>query len=408
MSRVTVITAGHASTCPRMLKAADALHGAGYHVHLVSANFSPWAATADRSVFASRPWTSVVVDYSRQSAAVTAIATSLRWRLATAFARRGAQQSAWWAVTRSYSRAHDELVAAAAATGADFYYGGTTGGLAVTCEVAERTGKPYALDLEDWHVAESIADDAATQHACADRIHRRVLPGARFVTTSTRGIAAAAAERYGIEPVTIHNVFPLPPAAPSFDAHGERLRVCWFGQTIGAGRGLEAIVDIAARAGVAIDLDLRGRVAGDFGAVLTARAAASHVRLSLLPPLPPDALVDWCRSYHVGLGVEPQDVRNKELCLSNKICTYLLAGVAVVANDSPGQRVLASDAGEGIAWHRSGDVDAAAQALRRWFACRDALRRSREASWRAAAGRWHWEHGEERGALVAQVARVAG
>ena len=34
-ARICVVTAGHLSTSPRMLKAADALHAAGYHVRVV-------------------------------------------------------------------------------------------------------------------------------------------------------------------------------------------------------------------------------------------------------------------------------------------------------------------------------------------------------------------------------------
>ncbi len=46
--RVCVVTAGHMSTCPRMLKAADALYGAGFDVRVVSASHTPWAVEADK------------------------------------------------------------------------------------------------------------------------------------------------------------------------------------------------------------------------------------------------------------------------------------------------------------------------------------------------------------------------
>jgi len=54
--RIVVATAGHLSTTPRMLKAADALHEAGYRVRVVSANHTPWAHAADHAVIASRGW----------------------------------------------------------------------------------------------------------------------------------------------------------------------------------------------------------------------------------------------------------------------------------------------------------------------------------------------------------------
>ena len=39
--KVCVVTAGHLSTCPRKLKAADALHADGYVVRVVSAVHTP-------------------------------------------------------------------------------------------------------------------------------------------------------------------------------------------------------------------------------------------------------------------------------------------------------------------------------------------------------------------------------
>ena len=46
--RICVITSGHLATCPRMVKAADALAEAGHAVRIVSAQFLDWAAEADR------------------------------------------------------------------------------------------------------------------------------------------------------------------------------------------------------------------------------------------------------------------------------------------------------------------------------------------------------------------------
>ena len=404
--RIVVLTSGHPSTSPRMLKAANTLHAAGYDVRLVSADFAPWATATDRAVFASRGWRSTVVEYARNRAPLGAATTSLRWRIASAVARRDPVAAPWWAVTRAYSRAHDELVRAALAESADLYYGGTTGGLAPTAEAAQRCGRPYALDLEDWHTGESAMPDAHVQHGLAARIEAQVLPQASFVTAGSGAMADAYQSRYGRRVTPIHNVFPLPAQAPVFESAHQRLKICWFGQTLGPHRGLEEAVDIVARSGVPCDFDLRGFDPQAFGGVLRARAAAADVRLTVLPPVAPGELVTWCRDYQVGISAEPQMVENRRLCLSNKLCTYLLAGLAVIATDTPGQREVAADAGDGIAWYATGEIESAARALQRWAASPAALLRSRQDGWTAAMTRWHWEHPQERGALLDLVARA--
>src|SRR5919204_38339 len=84
--RITIVTAGHLSTCLRMLKAADALHKAGYRIRVVSVNHTAWATAADRSVMATRRWEWTPIDYARATARLTQVATGARMRAAQAVA----------------------------------------------------------------------------------------------------------------------------------------------------------------------------------------------------------------------------------------------------------------------------------------------------------------------------------
>ena len=52
--RLALVTAGHLSTCPRMLKAADALAEEGYDVEVVSTRSTAWAVEADLALLAER------------------------------------------------------------------------------------------------------------------------------------------------------------------------------------------------------------------------------------------------------------------------------------------------------------------------------------------------------------------
>jgi hypothetical protein len=390
-----------------MLKAADALATAGHEVRVVSTRFLEWATDCDQSILSRElPWHSQTIDYSRAHAPATAIYTAIRQRAARAAAiAAGPENTPQWSVTRAFSRVHSELVAAAASAPADLIYGGTNGALAAAAEAAYRLNVPYAIDLEDLHTAESVAADASLQHALAARVESRAIPEASFVTTSSAPIADAYQQQYRIRPSVIHNVFSLPAAAPDMRRHSNSLRLYWFGQTIGPGRALEDVIDALALAGLPASIDLRGRPMVSYVDGLRARAATAPARISIevLPPIDPDALVDSCRSYDIGISTEDPSIENRRRCLSNKFCAYLLGGLAVIATDTPGQRSVQREVGCGAAWYTRGDLATLAAALERWHRDAQSLLASRVASWQAARERWHWEHPLERDTLLQLV-----
>jgi glycosyltransferase involved in cell wall biosynthesis len=97
------------------------------------------------------------------------------------------------------------------------------------------------------------------------------------------------------------------------------------------------------------------------------------------------------------------EVRNRQLCVTNKAFTYILAGVAVAMTDTPGQHALGVDLGDAAALVAPGDVDALASAFARWAADPAKLDHAKRTAWQAASRRWHWEHEAERGALYRLV-----
>ena len=389
-----------------MLKAADALHGAGYAVRVVSANHTPWAQAADREVVRSRGWEWTVVDYARETAAVARVATGARYKAANAVAAGvGVKRAPMSVVARAFSRAHDELVRAISSQPADFVYGGTTGALASVAEAAADLGVGYGIDLEDFHSGEHDDTNGDREHALAERIEGAVIAGATLVTASSPMISSAYASKYGVTPVTIHNTFSIAPAEGDTIPVGRPLRLYWFSQTIGAGRGLDDVIRASGHVAVPVELHVRGHApAASVGALRALQAdVAPKLTLVVHEPVPPDEMVPLARGYDAGLSCEEPAVLNRRLCLTNKIFTYLAAGVPVVLSRTPAQAALAPELGDAAVTYDTGDAGGLAKHLERW-AVPERRRVSRIAARAAAERRWHWEHPLDRGALLAQVA----
>ena len=407
--RVTVVTSGHLSTCPRMLKSADAFAAAGYDVRMVATCYESWAVDTDRDVRSRRGWPVDVFDYRRGKSGMTYVRTGARYRAARkAAALRGPARTPLSVVARAFGRVHAEIVRAATAAPCDLFYGGTTGALAAIAEAARRQSVPYGIDLEDWHSGESTGSDALFDNALASRVEASVLRGASFVTTSSEPIASVYTDLYGVRPAVVHNTFSLPTRAPDFArVDPSTLRLYWFSQTIGPGRGLEETVAAVGRAGIAAELSLRGRSQGGYVESLRSLAASQAPKLTVLhhPPAPPDTMVDLARGHDVGLAQEMMAVPNRRLCLTNKAFTYILAGLAVAISDTPGQHALGVDLGRGGALVTPGDIDALAAVFAGWAGDPAGLDCARRTAWSAAVRRWHWEHPLEEGALLDLVRR---
>jgi glycosyltransferase involved in cell wall biosynthesis len=390
-----------------MLKAADALAGAGYDVRMVATLHEPWATVTDLDVRLQRSWPVSVVNYRKGQSGATYWWTGAQHRAARmAVAALGSDRATMPVVARAFARVHAALVQAVCAQPAELIYGGTTGALAAIAEAARRSGTPFGIDFEDLHSAETSGPEAPAIDGLAARIERDVIRDAAFITTSSEAIAAEYQRRYSVDATVIHNTFPLPSKRPDWSrARPGVFRAYWFSQTIGPGRGLEAAVTALGRIGVDAELTLLGRAQEGYLKTIYAVAAAgvSRVAIHHQPPVAPDDMVDFVRGYDVGLALDCGMPLNRELCMTNKAFTYILAGVPVVMADTAGQRALGHDLGAGAALVPGGDVDALTAALAYWATNPAALDAAKRAAWERAANRWHWEHEAERGRLLRLV-----
>lgn len=410
MKRICVLTSGHLASTPRMLKAADALHEAGYQVRMVCAEHVDWAIEAGEQSRAMRSWRCDVVDWNPKSARRLYWKSRIRHKLSKyLLSLLGADRLSLGLVNRALCRVSSELLHAVTREPCDLIYGGTSGGLAIAALAAKQLGVPFALDLEDYHSEQQEGPEASWMHSGIERIEQQVLRQAAFLTAGSNGIATAYASKYGVRPITINNVFPLPSRIPPFDRpEGVSLRLYWFSQFIGHGRGLEDAIQASGRLGRPVWLGLIGSNRAEYTNKLTelAKRVSPGLRMEFLGHRSPDEMVEAARQADVGLALEIGVPRNRRLCVTNKIFTYMLAGLAVAATDTEGQRPIVEDLGEGGFCYPPGDIGALAGGLKRWAENPQALLRAKMASWEAAGRRWHWEHPLERGALLDAVGHV--
>jgi FkbM family methyltransferase len=402
MARICILTPGQIGTNPRTVKEADALHEAGHEVEVIATRMLDHVEPRDQALMRRIRWRLHRIELRHR----------LRWPLLRfgqlaarrAFLATGIGPSADLAY-RAYAW---PLRRAALATLADLYIAHYPDALPAAAAAARKYGARFAYDAEDFHLGDRPDDpDYDLERRLVHAIEARYLPGCAYVTAASPGIADAYARAYGIErPRVLLNTFPLAHAAPAATLRGTVRpgpSIYWFSQTIGPDRGIECAVRAIGLARSKPHLYLRGTPAPAYAGRLTnlAHEAGAAERVHLLPADEPDKMELLAAAYDAGLCSEPAGTQNNAIALSNKLFTYLLAGILPLLSDTPAQSRFAAEAGlTDLVYERENPV-ALATLLDLHLGEPSRLAAGRVRSWRLGQDRYNWER--EQGGLVAAV-----
>ena len=410
MARICLLTPGQPSVDPRLVKEADALYEAGHEVQVLCAHMIPWANVADRELLQTRPWRCTYVggDLKARSAEYW------RTRLRHGLARR--LPLAWPLSDRlrryAVCRVLPELADAAMRARADLYIAHYTGALVAAGDAARANRALFGFDAEDFEAGSySLAAGPSPMDRLIERFERQYLPRCSYVTAASPGIAEAYNAKYGIPlPTTILNVFPLaerPRELRAMPPNGP-LRLYWFSQTIGLGRGLEDVIQAMGQLkGCNIELHVRGRWAHGYKEALFSLATSVgvlHQQIYSHDPEPQSEMIRLAAIHDFGLALERKDTENHDLCIANKIFTYLLAGNAIIATTTRGQQPIMETIGDAGFCYEPGDVNALARGLRLSYENRNILQQARQKSWDWGTRCFNWDL--EKKKLVQQIEAV--
>ena len=406
MATIAIVTTGHLTTSPRVVREADALAAAGHDVVVTGVWLDAEQAEWDEALAATKRWRFVPAadlrGTTRRSKAAR-LAARARTRVARARMSLGLG-----ADLHALGYAVDALEAALRREAPALHVLHLEPALAIG-ERLLTNGARVMVDIEDWYSRITPAGampDALRREV--DRLERVVFRGARGATTTSRAMADALATHTGMTPAAVvyNGVSASDAPRASMPTDGP-LRLVWFSQTVAPGRGLELIAAALASLDTAWTLTVIG-AADDarrdwMRALLPTRAAT---QLHFVPKVSPDELGALVAAHHVGLALETGATPNLELTVSNKICHYLQCGLAVAATDTAGQReVMAQVPHAGVVVGRD-DAAALALALTGWIRDRAALLAGIDA--RRAAAHAALSADAQAARIVATAARALG
>ena len=240
-----------------------------------------------------------------------------------------------------------ELTSIALDNKADLYIGHNLGALPAIVKAAKKSNAKSIFDFEDFHRGE--AADGSLQTKMVKEIEDRYIPLVDSITTASTSITKAYQTIFPNKIITtINNCFPLEYASAQINAIPIiPLKLFWFSQYVGKQRGIEAIVAVMSLfPKEEITLTLLGSASTNIKQYFKNLMNSYNLKtdqLVFLDSVPEDQIASIASTHHIGLASEFVHNQNRDLCLTNKLFMYLLAGNAIVATDTSEQRSFLTD-----------------------------------------------------------------
>ena len=414
--KITLVTNAHISYNPRLLKEADALCDAGHDVRVVAVTNDLQRMMGDEIILAGRGWRCTRLNFAREhgDGRLKWAVSGLRMKAYTALAR---VFFGFGTAEKAFCRYLPETARAVMEEKADLYIAHNLQALPVAAKAARAANGLLGFDVEDFHVSEDSGELAdSLQQKLKEYIMGKYIRDCIHLSATSEAMADALVESFGVRrPVVIYNVFPLEYRAGVLSPEDRRAgpgsgdnrsyTAYWFSHVVSLDRGLQDFIRAMPLVNRRIELHLRGGIHGDAREKLLGLAAENGVtdQLHFHPPIHAEDLVRDASNYDFGLALEQPVSRNRLITVTNKIFTYILAGIAVIATDTPGQReVMAQAQGAGILYE-PGDFKSLAAHVNGLLEG-DKLMSAKRRAWRIGQSRFNWDC--EKSKLLASVATL--
>jgi glycosyltransferase involved in cell wall biosynthesis len=392
-----IISSGQPCGNPRMVKEAIALRQAGNQIKVIYCPLSPWGDAFDQELFQenhSIEWIRVGAHPIHQK---------------RAFFWCRIRKKVWEWVYRVFGDVCDaslkssvlfsqELRKAAVSQKAQIYIGHNLGSIGAVRAAATKFKGKACFDFEDYHRGEDVENSFHWQRV--KQIEDKYIPWLNTATASSPLIREAYQTNYSeIKIKSILNVFPKPEIDHFVSSDSSCLSLFWFSQFVGWGRGFEQIIHAAAHLSPQPTITLLGNCSDQMKhelLVFSQESGFDGEKLIFKGAIPANKIPLEAAKHHIGICSEDPETLNRDLCLTNKVFTYMSSKNALLLSNTKSQeRFLKENPGIGQLYNNN-DIDALVRVLQCYQSDRALLEKHRVTAYQLSQETFNWENEQQK------------
>ncbi len=389
--KIVLITTGQPSVNPRVVKEADALQAAGFDVTVLYSFFIQWAKEKDDVLLKNVAWSFKMIGGGQTQNKNTYLFTRLRCKLNNILSKYAGNK--FLIAEKAQARAYNELLHAAKKIKADWYIGHNLGALAIAAKAAKHNTAKAGFDFEDYYRGEGH-DEKTIERIVF--LENKYIPSLSYYSTASDFITRETKlshPHFNIPVITLLNCFPLT-QQPNFkekNINDNTLNLFWFSQTIGLNRGLEILIKaLKVINNSSIHLTLAGRCNTDFTDYLKLNYAEILSNIHFAGIIPPNDLPTFASQFDVGMALEINEPFNRDICLTNKVFTYLLAGNAIILSNTSMQHAFNNEHKIGVSF-AVGDVNELVEKIN-FYLNKENFSQQKKCNYDLAKNIFNWEN----------------
>jgi glycosyltransferase involved in cell wall biosynthesis len=390
-----------------MLKEAMALFNSGYKVNVIWCPLSTWADELDQKLFTDFPdinW--VKVGYHSKFQPLGYWYARVRQKIWQWLYKIVGNQ--FDAGIKSLVLFSQELTSVALGHKADLYIGHNLGALPATVKASKKHNAKSIFDFEDYYRGE--LEKNALHTRVINNVENRYIPHVSSMTSASPAISRAYGLIFPSQSIaTVNNCFPFEYSIENIKSIPQRpLKLFWFSQYVGGQRGLETVFKAISFFRVEeITLTLLGSASTNIKQYFKNLMHSYNLRtdqLFFLDSVPEEQIVSIASMHHIGLASEFVHNENRDLCLTNKLFMYLLAGNAIVATDTSAQKTFLEENQQIGSLYEQEDAVDLSRVLKNYIDNPELLDNHRKNSLKLGKTKYNWDI--EKSHFLKNVAKV--